>query len=301
MTAASAGARQGRRAPGLERDAFPEPIPLGRLPSVALRCCRVLGAALGFLVGCVIGVRRQHVLSSLRRAGIAAPERVARYMYAGLGTSLFELLLTMLLPPRPRTRSALPEGAMVVATAHLGNWDYCACSAAAGRPLSVVTKHLSVGPLDVLWQWLRRRHGVTLVSEGRVYRHAQRALRQHGALAMMIDQAPERRRATVVTPFLGAPARVDLAPALIAMRARVPLVVAFPQRASDGSHCLVVAARFAPPERANRGWAEDVMRAATALLDAQVREHPEQWLWMHRRWKDSSPAGLLPRAQTSAC
>jgi KDO2-lipid IV(A) lauroyltransferase len=102
---------------------------------------------------------------------------------------------------------------------------------------------------------------------------------------MFIDQAPERCRGVTEVPFLGALASVDLAPALAAMRARVPLVAAFPVRHSDGSHGLVVARVIEPPERPSRAWAVDAMVEATRALEEFVHAHPEQWLWMHRRWK----------------
>jgi KDO2-lipid IV(A) lauroyltransferase len=94
----------------------------------------------------------------------------------------------------------------------------------------------------------------------------------------------------VTTGFLGAPARVDVAPALVAMRARVPLVVAFPRRTGDGLHTVDIVSIFSPPRRPTRAWAESATIEATKLLEHFVRRHPEQWLWMHRRWK-TSPNG----------
>jgi KDO2-lipid IV(A) lauroyltransferase len=117
-------------------------------------------------------------------------------------------------------------------------------------------------------------------------------------VAMLIDQAPERSRAVIEMPFLGAIAQVDLAPALVALRARAPLVLALPWRRADGTHALHIAAIVRPPARAGRGWAIAAMRRVTAELEAFVREHPAQWLWMHRRWKLSS--GSVRRARLLA-
>jgi KDO2-lipid IV(A) lauroyltransferase len=127
---------------------------------------------------------------------------------------------------------------------------------------------------------------------------------------MLVDQAPERSRAVVAAPFLGAAALVDLSPALTALRARVPLAAVFPVRLPDGTHTVSVAAVFEPPsleERASglrpaRRWAADVMCEVTALLDAHVRAQPAQWLWMHRRWKGAtiSPEAGVPAALAGA-
>jgi KDO2-lipid IV(A) lauroyltransferase len=149
----------------------------------------------------------------------------------------------------------------------------------------IVTKHFRVGWLDRLWQSSRARSGVGLVSQGEVVARCLPALRDGQVVAMMIDQAPERARAVIEVPFLGQRAAVDLAPALLALRARVPLVAAFPIRRADGKHSLEVAAVIEPPSRTARGWAVDAMTAITAHLEHHVRRYPDQWLWMHRRWK----------------
>jgi KDO2-lipid IV(A) lauroyltransferase len=113
---------------------------------------------------------------------------------------------------------------------------------------------------------------------------------------MLVDQAPERTRGAVRVSFLGEEAWVDLAPALCAARARVPVVVAFPRRLGDGTHTIDVPAVISPPARPSRRWVEATMREVTALLEVQVRRYPDQWLWMHRRWKDAPGATLGARA-----
>jgi KDO2-lipid IV(A) lauroyltransferase len=149
-----------------------------------------------------------------------------------------------------------------------------------------VTKRLSVGPLDSLWQRLRAARGLQLLEEGAAAGSAARALGRGELVAMMIDQAPERERGAIRLPFLGEAAWVDLAPALCALRSRSPLVVAFPRRLDDGTHDVEIAAVLTPPARARRAWAVEATAEATRLLEAFVRRNPDQWLWMHRRWKE---------------
>ncbi len=254
---------------------------------------------LAWVVGRLLAVRRAHVVAAMRRAGVANVEHTANAMYASLGRGLCELLWAGLRPRRAldarvvlddavaqRVASLAANGA-VIATAHTGNWDLLACAAAARFPLTVVTKKLSVRALNRLWQSLRARRGIRLVSAGAAAREGLRSLRRGELVAMMIDQAPERVRGTVVTEFLGRPARVDLAPALLALRARVPLITLFSRRLPDGRVAIELACISAPPQHASRRWAEHAMIEATRVLAAFVAEHPEQWLWMHRRWKDA--------------
>jgi KDO2-lipid IV(A) lauroyltransferase len=112
-------------------------------------------------------------------------------------------------------------------------------------------------------------------------------LRGGSHVAMMIDQAPERRSAVVLVPFMGKLAEVDLAPALLAMRARRPLLVAFPLRTRLG-HQIELAGLLEPPARPNQSWPKEAMTQATVWLEDLVRREPEQWLWLHRRWKRHS-------------
>jgi KDO2-lipid IV(A) lauroyltransferase len=269
------------------------------------RAMALPGSALAWLVGRVLRVRRAHVLESLARAGIMPAEATADAMYRGLGQGLFELLWVAAHPGRSlhglveldaepiRRVLALGRGA-VLATAHTGNWDLVGCAAAAEFPLTVATKRLSARWLDRIWQRVRIGRGVEIADAGRIAAVAASRLRAGGLVAMLVDQAPERRRGAVRSWFLGQLAAVDLAPALVALRARAPLVVVFPERGSGDVQRARVIEIIAPPDRASRAWAESAMQRVTALLDDHVRRRPGEWLWMHRRWK-----GPLPRAGQS--
>jgi KDO2-lipid IV(A) lauroyltransferase len=103
----------------------------------------------------------------------------------------------------------------------------------------------------------------------------------------------------VSVDFLGAVADVDLAPALLALRARCPMLVAFPKRTARG-HAVELLGVLEPPEGAGRAWAESAMREATGLLDGFVRRQPDQWLWMHRRWKRASAGSLAQRKMVAS-
>ncbi|MCC6217523.1 MAG: lysophospholipid acyltransferase family protein [Polyangiaceae bacterium] len=265
------------------------------------RLVRSLAVLLGWVVGGVLRVRRRHVEQSVRQAGIADAAGVAKRMYRELARGLLDLLaLGLRRSGSPSDLVKLDEslvawlsghqGGAVVATAHTAGWDVLACAAAERVELTVVSKRLSVRWLDALWQRLRHDRGVALAHPGAAAHAARAALARGGVVAMMIDQAPERRRGTVVQPFLGRAARIDLAPALLAARARVPLVVVFGRRGRDGVVTGELRGVLCPPARGGRAWAEAAMREATRALDRFVRERPEQWLWMHRRWKDARGA-----------
>lgn len=274
------------------------------------RLLRPLGAAVGWLAGSLIRVRRRHVEASLAASGVADPARAARRMYASLGAGLCELLWLAGRPADalgdrfemdPACAAALRQAAargrgVVVATAHTGNWDLSACAAArwfaedAGAPagrasLTVVTKRLSWRALDRYWQRLRADRGVILVDAAGAAAAVRDALAARGVVALLVDQAPERASGVAVFPFLGRPARHDLAPALLAARAKAPIVVVLGRRRDDGTHVLEAWDVIEPESLRARGGVEAATARMAAAVERFARARPDQWLWLHRRWK----------------
>lgn len=262
------------------------------------------GRWLGWFVGSLLRVRRTQVIDTLSRAGIASPREVADRVYANLGTGVFELLWSA---GSPALRSdvkvrvegwAAVEGAramgrgIVVATAHTGNWDLAACAMAKRVPLTVVTKHLSWRSLDRFWQTLRARRGVHLVDPVGAITHARRRLADGAAVVFLIDQAPMRDRGVEVAPFMGSPADHDATFALVAARCRAPIVLAFPVRLADGTHEVQIRGVIEPPRHPSRAWVRETTLMAAKELEGVIREHPDQWLWLHRRWKRPRAGGV---------
>ncbi|MEP7122068.1 MAG: lysophospholipid acyltransferase family protein [Byssovorax sp.] len=277
---------------------------VARLP---FRWLRGLGAALGFVAGSLLRVRRRHVEAAIARAGIASSGPRAREMYASLGAGLFELLWLAGRPPgalaawftmdpacgEALRRTVARGRGVIVATAHTGNWDLTGCASAqwiarecGTARLHVVTKRLSWRALDRYWQRLRAERGVVLADALGAATYVRDALAAGDFTAMLIDQVPERSSGVAVIPFLGAPALHDLGPALLAARARVPVLLVLGHREPDGRHRIELAAEIDPAELRGKGAIERATAKMASALEAFVREHPAQWLWLHRRWKN---------------
>ncbi|HEX7604535.1 MAG TPA: lysophospholipid acyltransferase family protein [Polyangiaceae bacterium] len=256
------------------------------------------GAALGGLVGGLLRVRRAHVEQAMHRAGVADPEATAGAMYRALGTSALELLWLSREPRDLRALTGFDGDAeerygelrrrgrgMVLAASHTGNWDLAACAVAARLgPISVVTKRLSLSSVDALWQRTRAGYGVHLVEARGAFAMAREALAAGFAVAMMIDQVPAHERHGVRARFLGEDAWVDRAPATVAARFGVPLVVTASRRDDGGVQRLSILDVLEPPRRAGAAWIDEASSRATSALGRFVLEHPSEWLWMHRRW-----------------
>jgi KDO2-lipid IV(A) lauroyltransferase len=258
-----------------------------------------LGACLGWFVGSVLRVRRGEVEEAMRAAGIENPGYHARAMYRSLGRSALEFVA--LSTPRADwflRRVHVDEGSgrsiadalalgrgLVVAGSHTGNWDLAACAMATRVELLVITKRLRVRSLDRFWQTGRARHGVLLCDAHGALARARRVLARGGAVVMMIDQVPDAVSRAISVDFLGRPALTDRAPAVLAASSGAPLVLVAGRRDADNEHRLSILGVWLPPVRAPLAWVDAVTREVTHSLGCFVREHPSEWLWLHRRWK----------------
>jgi len=270
----------------------------------------LFGRWLGWFVGSFLRIRRVHVRNAMRLAGLDASRSRVNRVYQQLGTGVFELLWAAGKAPSEsavlvrvddwhQVERALSKGrGVVVATAHTGNWDLAACAIAQRISLTVITKHLSWRSLDRYWQSLRAVRGVDLIDAAGALRKTKERLAQGGAVVFLVDQVPHRSTGVVRFPFLGQMAEHDATFAMVAARYRVPVLLALPKRSADGTHEVCVEWISDAPPRGSKTWVVQVTRAVSAKLETFVEQHPEQWLWLHRRWK--MHASNPPRGETDA-
>jgi KDO2-lipid IV(A) lauroyltransferase len=256
-----------------------------------------LGSLIGWLAGSVLRIRRAHVEQAMRRAGIA-PALAVR-MYRSLGKSLVELIwlawrpavaASELVSIDEELRVALERAhargrGVVIATAHAGNWELGAAAIAERYPLTIVGKAMSLGWVDRFCHAARASRNITVAPPEGAMARAREALRRGEVVAMVIDQVPDRARHALAVEFLGETADVDRSPAALAASMRAPLVVAAARRVEGSRQSIELLAVLEPPDHARRAWIDDATRTATRALDRFVRQHPSEWLWMHRRWR----------------
>ena len=113
-----------------------------------------------------------------------------------------------------------------------------------------------------------------------------RALKQNGAVWYAPDQSYRNKGAAMV-PFFGTPAATNTSTSRLARMTGAAVLTYFPQRLPDGQGYKVLIG----PELERFPGDDPVADTARfgALLEAQIRHHPEQYLWMHRRFKGLSP------------
>jgi KDO2-lipid IV(A) lauroyltransferase len=275
--------------------------------AISLGSDRALGGFLGMVWFRVVRIRRATVLRQLRAAFPGRAERevreTARRLYRNLGRWAVEFL-RLVGPERTRAellRSVAVEGVeaydaavargqgAIVVTAHLGNWDLAACAqASAGRRLTLLSRSLSNRGLDRYWMERRRALGLTIVEESTKLEELASIVRRGGTLVLLLDQATPPERGGVRLEFLGRPAWTTRLPALLALRTGASIFPVFVDSGADGRHVVRVEEPLAPPDGAG-SIAERALAMTRALderLERRVRDAPDQWLWLHRRWKD---------------
>lgn len=182
------------------------------------------------------------------------------------------------------------HGRALLLTAHLGNWELLTvANRLVGHPLAVVVRPLDSAIMNAAAGRLRRKTGVELIEKRDALRPVLRALRDGRVVGILLDQNTARRE-SVFVPFFGRSASTSRSMAVLALRTRTPVVPVFIRREAPGRHRVVIHPALVMPEATDvESVIVDVTARCTAAIEAAVRETPEQWLWIHDRWRTRPP------------
>lgn len=277
-----------------------------------------VGRSLGILVFWAYPARRRIALANLQKAygaalGRRARTRIARASFAHLGTICADAAYFPGLLRQPTERVAIHEGTehlraavaegrgALVFSGHIGHWEMIGLlQPRLGIPFAMVVRPLENARIDGMLAHLRQKAGNTLIPKRDAARGVLRALRARRAVAMLIDQ--NVREGGLFVDFFGLPASTTPALATFALKTGAPIVPVFASLLPDGRAAI----RYLPALRpVRRGTLTDdirtLTRACTALIEEEVRRRPEEWFWMHDRWRTRpTPAGPSPAVEARA-
>jgi KDO2-lipid IV(A) lauroyltransferase len=175
---------------------------------------------------------------------------------------------------------------LVLFTGHCGNWELLGAAVnCRGVEMTVVARSLDEPEQQKRLAGLRARFGTPTIERGGegAVRQLLGTLRRGGALGMLIDQDSGKMEGIWV-PFFGRPAFTPVGAAKIALKQKAAVVPVFIERLPEGQHVV----RFQPA----LDLPDDPQEATalmTAKIEEQIRRRPEQWVWMHRRWRRQPP------------
>lgn len=261
-----------------------------------------LGAALGRLVA---AADPRHVAIAVDNLRHAFPEwdgerleATARGVYAHFGRMLFdilwlqwrsreELLALVEVHGREHVEAAMAAGrGVVMCAAHIGNWEvHGIAHGLLFGAIDVVARPLDNPSLDARLCAFRTMGGNRVVYKRKALAQVLGAVRAGRGVALLLDQNVQAKDGIFVD-FFGRPAATTTVAAALALKTGCALVPSHTELRPDGRYALV----YEPP----LVWASDGARDADLAsitqelarrTEAWVRATPEQWLWMHRRWK----------------
>ena len=169
---------------------------------------------------------------------------------------------------------------------HMGNWELNGfCAVANGVPLHLIYRGANNPRVDWIYRKGRSNAGVHLIPKGsRGARQALELLRKGEHIGMLMDQ---KMNDGVPVPFFGTDAMTAPALASFALKYRCPVVPAHIVRLSGAHFHMIFEPPLDLPATGNhQADSLEVLRQVNEKMEGWVREHPEQWLWLHKRWPE---------------
>jgi KDO2-lipid IV(A) lauroyltransferase len=239
----------------------------------------------------------------------AFPERseaerraIARGAYRNMALAALEAVTSDLLPEaelaaavevvdwKGLDRLVAERRPVLVASAHFGSWElFAEVMARRGHVFSAVVRPLA-GAFN---EWVvknRQAAGVELILQRGALAGMLSALKRGRAVVQLIDQVLPAKDGVFV-PFFGRLASTTPALSMAAIRSKAPVYVVLAAREAGKLRMVVEGPIFVPELEDRRAQLTAHTAAMTAVIERWVREYPEQWLWLHRRWKVAPPAG----------
>lgn len=268
---------------------------------------RKSGSWLGFLWFDVFGFRKKIVLDNLN---IAFPEwsdekklQVGRESVYQLGYSFGEFFFIPSMTPEWLEKNVVFEGwenvekarlagrGMFFLSLHLGNADVAANSIAMkGQEIYIISKSFKTKWFNDLWFSIRGAKGVKYIdahSSNNAF-EILKALKKNAALVFVLDQYMGKPFG-IATTFFGRRTGTAYGLALFVQKTKAPVLPVYTYEGNDKKIHVV-----AEPELDTSKWVTDdkdqtilnLTQSFNDKLEEIVRKHPEQWMWVHRRWKD---------------
>ena len=261
-----------------------------------------LGGAVARGVGPMLPVSRvadANLRAAMPELDAAARRRIVRGVWDNLGRTLGELPHLADLRPSPSgpgwelvgAEALQPllaqPGPAILFSGHIGNWEMLpVAAAAAGVPFHSMYRTIENREIDALLLDLRRRamrYDVQMFAKGpNGAKQAMKHLMAGGRLGMLMDQ---KMNDGIEARFFGRPAMTAPALAVLALRLRCPVIPGWVQRLGPARFRVTCEAPLALPDTGDRNADVGTLtQAMNDTLERWIRQRPEGWLWLHRRW-----------------
>jgi lipopolysaccharide heptosyltransferase II len=280
---------------------------LGLITALPLSLAFYLGQSLGFLAWLVLPNYRRLARENLEIAFGAEKsgkekKRIVRRHFQRLGANLLSGMKLNAMPLAAVAELIAVEGEeevhrrlrqgrpLVVVLSHLGNWELFAQIMPhyfGYTRLSTVYQRLGNRYLDQFVRQQRARFGVELFDRSEGFAEAIKLLRGGGMIGILSDQHAGDHG--LWTPFFGRLASTSPLPGLLCKRTGAALLAASLFSEGPGKWRMT----FTPPADSPNDTVESLTAKANKLIASEIRRAPEDWFWVHNRWKTPRPNWLL--------
>lgn len=267
---------------------------IGLLP---LRGALAFGRALGLLLALCARRKREVVQRIQTCLGVSNAEasQIRTRMYKNLGMTIVEFLRMPHMTESEVRRHLRFEGLehipsqgtpALALVAHTGNWELmaAACGLFVDTPLHIVVKALKPDSLNAWVTRVRSRWGTTVHDRRGSARNLLKVLQQGHVLGFILDQNAKRNWGVFVE-FFGMNACTSDGLSQFAVKKSVPAYPVFCFRNPDHSLSVTVGKAIPPPKSADPEQILAHTQHCTRIIEDFIRLHPDQWIWMHRRWR----------------
>ena len=239
----------------------------------------------------------KHLAQSLEINDSLVVQRLARRIFQNMGKNLMEFMQFPRMSPqklhqfvtfegKAHLDRALAQGrGAIILTAHFGNWELLAASIVAnGYALNPITRQLRSKRLDAIIRTYREKAGYSGIDRDKSVRAALRCLKRNELIGILADV--DTRVNGLFVDFFGRPAYTPYSPVAIALKTGAAILPTFIIRQPDDSHRAIVEAPLTLEQSEDRQ--HDLVvntQRFTKVIESYIRRYPEQWIWIHERWK----------------
>jgi KDO2-lipid IV(A) lauroyltransferase len=269
--------------------------------TLPLAACRAVGRVLGGIAFLGLSGQRRLTAAHLQeglggQVSGAELRRIGRGVFQHLGQTFMEWLH---LPAISRDRlqglvaceglehlrAALAQGnGAIILTAHLGNWEVIPLYIGSlGFQATALARRLRYPEYESFLIGLRGSYGVPTLARGSL-KEVAKLLRENQIVGVLPDQDIDSLEGIYVD-FFGRPARTPVGPAALSVMTGAPILPCFLVR-DGGRFRLMIEPPVARPAIQDRTEViAELTRAWSRVVESFIRRYPDQWVWMHRRWK----------------
>lgn len=259
-----------------------------------------VGVYLGRIVFLLSRGQKSRACKHLKQSlGIGQPmaEQLVRRSFQNIGKNLMEFMQLPRMSPRTLHQLVTFEGkehidralaqgrGAIILTAHFGNWELLGARIlASGYTIRGITRQLRSKRLEAIVSSYREKVGWQGIDRDRAVREVLRCLHRNELIAILADV--DTRTRGIFVDFFGRPAYTPYSPVAFALKTGTVILPTFIIRQSDDSHRAIVEAPLSLQQSGKKE--EDLLvntQRFTKVIESYIRRYPEQWIWMHERWK----------------